>query len=244
MQRVIGQRALNASACCCVIPNVKRRVWRCGLFAALLGGLVWAPVTAAMDVSSAINGIEKRYNHPKTMELLFKQTYTRPGRLPQAESGKLYLRKPRRMRWEYNDPPGKLFLSDGKNVYFYSPTAKRVEKMPLKESGDMRTPLAFLMGRLDLNRDFREFRSRPEGRNLRIVAIPKSRKAPYRQVVFLVTPSFQIRRLTIIGQDSSVMEFRFSDEKINPPLAADLFRFVMPAGAELVEADGGTAASR
>ncbi len=194
----------------------------------------------AMDLSSAIRGIEKRYNRPKTMELVFEQTYTGQGRPPRTESGKLYLKKPRRMRWEYENPPGKLFLSDGKDIYFFSPTANRVEKMPLKESGDMRTPLAFLMGRLDLHRDFREFRTHPEGDRLHITAIPKSKKAPYTEVVFVVNSSFQIRRLSIHGQDGSVMEFRFSGEKVNPPLAGQLFHFVMPAGAEFVEMENGS----
>ena len=93
---------------------------------------------AQLSVSNAIEGIEKRYNRPRTMQLSFSQTYTWQGRPPRNESGVLYLRKPRRMRWEYDTPPGKLFLSDGKHVYFYSPTAHRVEKMPLKESGDLR----------------------------------------------------------------------------------------------------------
>ena len=215
----------------------------CGLLTTLALVTLCRP-TAAMDATTAIHGIERHYNHPKTLELFFRQTYTAPGRRPRTESGRLYLRRPRRMRWEYRKPAGKLFLSDGKNVYFYSPAANRVEKMPLKESGDFRTPLAFLLGRVDLERDFREFRSRPEGNSLRVVAIPKSRKAPYTRVVFLVNPSFQIREVTIAGQDGSRMEFQFSGEKVNPPLAAGLFRFVMPAGAELVDVAASKAVER
>jgi len=35
---------------------------------------------------------------------------------------------------ELLQPAGKLFLSDGKDIYFYSPNANRVEKMKLKEA--------------------------------------------------------------------------------------------------------------
>lgn len=203
-------------------------------WAAAAVALSAAPL-AALDVREAIAGIEARYNRPRTMQLDFEQTYTGYGRPPRTERGVLYLRKPRRMRWEYEQPPGKLFLSDGKFVYFYSPAANRVEKMPLKQSGDLRTPLAFLMGRLDLRRDFREFRSRPEGEDLHVVALPKSKNAPYREVVFVVTPEFRIKRLVVRGSDESVMEFRFSNERINPPLPADLFVFRAPAGVEFIE---------
>lgn len=195
----------------------------------------------ATGIGAVLDGIEARYNRPETLQLLFEQTYTAQGRPPRTESGVLYLRKPGRMRWEYHVPPGKLFVSDGEFVYFYSPSANRVEKMRLKDSGDMRVPLAFLIGRVDLRRDFREFRSRPEGDDLRIVALPKSERSPFTQVEFVVASDRQIRRLVIHGEDGSVMSFRFAEERINPPLARDLFRFQPPPGAELVEVRGDAA---
>jgi outer membrane lipoprotein carrier protein len=139
------------------------------------------------------------------------------------------------VRWNYAQPAGQQFVSDGKNVYFYSPNTNRVEKMKFKESEDLRAPLAFLLGRLDFRRDFGEFRTRTEGEGQWITAIPKSDRLPYRQVEFLVTRGFQIRQVKIAEQDNSVMEFRFDRERLNPPLGDALFKFQAPAGAEVVE---------
>ncbi len=182
-----------------------------------------------------LDGIERRYNRPQTMEFQFEQSYAGHGRRSRTESGRLFLRKPGRMRWEYGVPEGKLFVADGKDAYFYSPAAHRVEKTKLKETGDLRAPFAFLMGRLDFRRDFREFRTRPEGEFLHVEALPKSDRSPYTKVVFVVSASHQIHRLVVTGTDQSVMEFRFAGEKLNPSLNDSLFRFVAPAGAELVE---------
>ena len=234
---------LNALAPSSVITNVKRSSRKVCLSAGRKAGwrlacaflFTWPVLVAATDLTSAITGIEERYNRPRTMQLVFRQTYTAQGHPPRTESGKLYLQKPRRMRWDYDIPAGKLFLSDGKDVYFYSPAANRVEKMRLKQSGDLRTPLAFLMGKLDLRRDFREFRSRPEGEDLHITALPKSDQAPYTRVEFVVNSSHRIQRLVVAGQDRSLMEFHFSEEKINPPLETGLFGFRMPASAEFVD---------
>ena len=63
------------------------------------------------------------------------------------------------MRWQYTAPAGKLFVSDGKYIYLYTPNDKRYERMPLKETEDMRAPLAFLLGRIHFNEDFREFKA-------------------------------------------------------------------------------------
>lgn len=188
-----------------------------------------------LDLNAAIPGIERRYNRPRTVQLDFEQVYTGQGRPPRTERGTVFLSKPRLMRWEYSTPAGKLFLSDGKSIYFYSPSAGRVERSPLKESGDLRTPLAFLMGRLDLRRDFREFRTKNLEGRLSITALPKSDQAPYSRVEFLVDAEFRIERLLVVGQDDSRMDFRFARERINPPLDPRLFEFRPPAGVELVE---------
>lgn len=169
------------------------------------------------------------------MSFTFEQTYSGGGRMTRTERGQLTLRKPGRMRWQYAEPAGKLFLTDGKFAYYYSPGSRRVDKAKLKDTGDMRAPLAFLMGRLDFRRDFREFRTYREGPNTYIVATPKSDKAPYTQVAFVVNPQFQIEMLRVNGQDESILVYRLSDEKTNPPLDASLFVFHVPDGAEVVE---------
>lgn len=202
--------------------------------------LLALPASAAnSDLSDLLKAVENRYNHAKTIQVLFEQTYTVQGGRSRTESGVLYLRKPGRMRWQYSTPKDKLFVSDGKNVYLYSPAANRVEKMSLRESEDMRAPLAFLLGKLNFWRDFRKFVSRPDGSDTRIVAEPKSDQLPYTRVEFVVTPRHQIRYLQITGQDHSLMEFTFAQEKLNPSLPARLFQFQPPPGAEFVDtADG------
>lgn len=215
-----------------VSHSVKRRVAR------IL--LALAPLCAtAADLSKLLKDIEKRYNRAQTLEVRFEESYKTGGRT-RTESGDLFLRKPGRMRWQYSQPEGKLFVSDGKNVYFYSPDSNRAEKMKLKETEDMRAPMAFLLGRLEFNRDFGQYTHRQEGANLFITAVPKSDKVPYREVSFLVAEDARILRLIVQGQDSSVLDFSFSSEKLNPPINDQMFRFVLPKGAEFVDSSAET----
>ncbi len=191
---------------------------------------------AGMDTNALLKGVENHYNRARTLQVLFEQTYTIPGRSKRLEQGELFLRKPGRMRWVYSVPAGKLFVSDGKTVYLYTPASNQVQRQPLRESDDFRAPLGFLLGKLNFWRDFDRFVSKPEGEDVRIAARPKSERALYTDVEFVVTPSLSVRYLRIVGQDHSVMEFRFSEERINPPLAESLFRFEAPPGAEVVDA--------
>ena len=54
----------------------------------------------------------------------------------------------------------------------------------------------------------------------------------------LVTPDDAIQRLVVNGQDLSILTFQFDGEKLNPPVDDALFKFQMPAGATLVDAEG------
>ena len=202
------------------------RVW-C-LFLAL-------PVLAAsQDTRDLLRTIENRYNHAQSLTLSFSETYSGSRRPVQSEAGTLYLRKPGRMRWEYSQPAGKLFVSDGKDVYVYTPGDTHAEKSALKVSDDMRAPLAFLLGKLDFDREFKSFGTTPDPTGTWIAATPKSANLAYTKVEFLATPVGEIRKLRITGQDSSRLEFAFSGERVNAPVAPNLFVFQPPAGIPIV----------
>jgi outer membrane lipoprotein carrier protein len=192
-------------------------------------------LVSARDLNEVLGSVQRRYNRASTLEAGFEQSYQAPGRARRVESGKLTLRKPGRMRWEYASPQGKLFVSDGKWLWFYSPSAGRAEKSRLKETEDMRAPLAFLLGKLDFKRDFSEFTLKDEGRDVVITALPKTDRVPYTRVEFTVTPDNEIRRLVVAGTDRSVMEFRFTAERLNPALSDALFRYKAPDGVPVIE---------
>ncbi len=188
-----------------------------------------------IDVTKTLKGIENRYNNIQSLELQFSENYTMKGHKRDA-SGTLFLRKPGRMRWQYTQPPGRLFISDGQYIYDYNPEEKQVERQKMKEADDFRAPLAFLLGKLDFLKDFREFKSSMQGEDVSIVAIPKSDKLPYTEVTFLAAPDFTIKKLTVKGQEGFVIDYIFSAEKKNPPVADAMFKFTPPPGVQVVDA--------
>ena len=184
-----------------------------------------------------LKAVEARYNRTKTLQVLFQEQYTPPGRPRRTESGKLSLSKPGRMRWDYTEPAGKLFVSDGKNLWLYVPEDKRAERMKLKESDDMRAPLAFLLGKLNFDKEFRNIVATPDASGaLRIAAEPKTDTLPYSRVEFTVLPDYRIRQVKVTGFDRSILEFTFDSEQVNPKLDARLFVFEAPPGVQVVEA--------
>ena len=192
---------------------------------------------AAADVrlDPLLHGVENRYNHAQSLKLDFSETYSVARRPTQVERGTLFLRKPGKMRWDYAAPAGKVFLSDGKNVLLYTPGNNRLEKSRLKETEDLRAPLAFLLGKLNFWKDFRSFSARGEGDSTRVSALPNSDQLAYTQVDFLIAPDARILRVRITGQDHSILEFTFNNEQVNAPVTPSMFAFTPPPGTEIIE---------
>ena len=192
---------------------------------------------SSTDIHGLLKTIEARYNKSQSLRLDFSETYAGAKSPAQTESGVLYLRKPGRMRWEYSSPAGKLFISDGKEVFLYDPRDQKAEKSKLKESEDMRAPLAFLLGKLDFGKEFKSFQTRTENADKWITAEPKSENLAYTKVEFLATPAGEIRRVRVTGQDLSKLDFTFNNEQLNAPAAQDMFTFKAPPGVAVVEAE-------
>lgn len=205
-----------------------RCLWGCALLA--------LPAFALpQDLTNLLKTIEGRYNRSQSLKLDFSETYAGTGRPAQTESGVLYLRKPGRMRWEYASPAGKVFLSDGKEVIQYTPDDPQAIKSKLRESEDMRAPLAFLLGKLDFAKEFKSFQTVADPAGTWIVAEPKSENLAYSAVEFLVSPDGEIHRVRVTGQDRSKLDFAFSHEQLNAPVSAAMFTFHAPAGVQIVE---------
>jgi outer membrane lipoprotein carrier protein len=194
---------------------------------------------AAKDpaLDTLLKKVEARYNRTQSLRLDFSETYSGVKTPAQNESGVLYLRKPGRMRWEYSSPPGKLYISDGKDVFLYDSRDQKAEKSKLKESEDVRAPLAFLLGKLDFQKEFKSFQTRTEGADTWIVCEPKSENLAYTKVEFLTTLEGEIRRVSVTLQDLSKMNFTFNNEQLNAPVTPAMFIFKAPPGVPVVEAE-------
>ena len=211
----------------------------------LLGAALLLPATdPAPNLPKLLKDIEGHYNGAVTLQLTFSEIYTFQGRPRTPERGDLFLRKPGRMRWQYTKPAGKLLVSDGKDIFYYNSESNRAERMRVKDADDMRAPLAFLVGRLDFNRDFREYRTRQEGAKIWVTCIPKSDKLPYAEVAFLTSGGGRIDHVRVVNQDRSVIDFDFSGEVVNPQIADRMFHFQIPAGAEYIDNTAGAKGER
>src|ERR1700722_16947497 len=99
-------------------------------------------VPTALDLAKRV---DDHYNHLQSLKASFKEQYDGLG-MHRSESGVMMLRKPGRMRWEYQSTAGKVFVLDGKYAWFYTPGDPPGERRGPIQVDDRRPPLRFLLG--------------------------------------------------------------------------------------------------
>jgi outer membrane lipoprotein carrier protein len=197
----------------------------------------------AEDVHTTAKAVDDHYNHLRSLQAEFTQIY-RGNEIERSESGTLWLKKPGKMRWEYRSPKEKLFLSDGKNAWFYVPGDRQVRKTSVSKLEDLRSPLAFLLGKTKLEKELDGLSNAPDvaplsSGDIVLRGVPKALAERVGQLVIEVTPERHITRIIIEEIDGTATEYRITNQQEDLELAEDRFRFVPPPGTEVIEGQFG-----
>jgi len=197
----------------------------------------------AEDIHQLAQAVDDHYNHLRSLQSDFTEIYRGDG-LERVESGTLWLKKPRKMRWEYRSPKEKLFVSDGAAVWFYLPEERQLRKTTLRKLDDLRSPLAFLLGKTKLENELQGLSKAvdqsPLGAgNTLLRGIPKIAAGQVSEVQLEITPANQIVRIVLMEADGATTEFRFAGWKENLELGDSRFQFTPPPGVETVEGELG-----
>lgn len=197
-----------------------------------------AALARAQTAPSAVElsqRIDRHYNALHSLSVHFVQHYTGMG-MHRQESGVLLLKKPGRMRWTYTDPDGKLFILDGRNAYFYSPGASEAQEVDEKKLNDVQSPLRFLLGHTDLEKQLTHLQITAAGNGLyTLTGVPKGLEKRVAAVKITATADGTIRSMSIAETDGVTNTFDLSGELGNAPAANAAFVFAAPPGVHVVQ---------
>ena len=197
-----------------------------------------APPTAP-ELAAAL---QRKYDGVKDFSADFAHAYEGGVLRKQiTERGKLQIKKPGKMRWEYVAPEQKLFVSDGVKMYSYIKQDKQVIVSDIPAADEATTPTLFLAGKGSLTRDFTPSLvdapagSPPGSQGLKLV--PKARQREYDWLTLVVDPvGLAIRGLVTVDAQGGTSSFSFTNLKENVGVADKAFEFKMPRGVDVVHA--------
>ena len=206
-----------------------------------------APSTAADE---AVKKVQAFYQGTQKLKADFKQTYTNAvfGRTSNS-TGKLWVMKPGKMRWDYATPEKKHFISDGATLWIYEPAAKQAGRQDLKDTV-LPVAVTFLYGQGELARDFAA--SLDPGKyggpkDIVVKLVPRAPTAQYKHLWLVLDPvDHHVKESIILEASDNVNHFKFYGLRQNDkvPVTDKHFKFVVPPGVKVVRPDEMTPASR
>ncbi|HJR60269.1 MAG TPA: outer membrane lipoprotein chaperone LolA [Vicinamibacterales bacterium] len=191
---------------------------------------------SAEQVAAAL---QAKYDRIRDFSADFTQEYE-SGVLKRkiTERGRLQVKKPGKMRWDYTSPEKKLFVSDGSRIYLWVPADNQVTMSPVPKEDEATTAVLFLVGKGSLTRDFNvSFNENPPPGTYSLRLDPRLPERDYDWLQIVVDQkTLQIRTLTAADRQGGQSTFHLSNFKENVGIADKTFTFKIPNGADVRDA--------
>lgn len=183
--------------------------------------------------AGALEALSAFVRDAQTGQANFTQTVTSPdGKRTKSSSGSFEFSRPNRFRFVYSKPYEQLIVADGVRVWIYDRDLNQATSRKLAQAIGA-TPAALLAGG-SLERDF-ELKAAPDRGGLSWAeATPRLRDGAL-QVVRIGFRSGELAAIEIVDSFGQTSVLQFSNFVANAPIAPERFRFVAPAGTDLIE---------
>jgi len=192
-----------------------------------------SPPPSAQELAAQV---DRHYDQLHTLKAGFREDYAGLG-MTRAEGGTLFLQKPGRMLWQYTTPRGKIFLLDGKYAWLYAQGDAQVQRMPAKDLNDLRSPLRFLLGHTQLQKELTGLKLIAASNGLYTLSgLPKGQENRVTRLSLTVTAAGAITAIEVVEADGATTRFTFSNEQPNAAIPPTLFQFTPPPGVPVVDA--------
>jgi len=179
-----------------------------------------------------VSRLEKRYQAIRTLSADFTQLSKGLSSMDGSEGGKVYFKKPARIRWTYKGSVTDEIIGDGKVLWFYQPELNQAFKSQAKQS-DISTD--FLSGMGSLRKIFTASIIPVKRGELEIKLQPRKTHPQIKDLSLFV----DIKRLLVIkfilkDHYGNTTEVSFSHIKIDAPMRDTLFVFTPPKGTAVI----------
>ena len=173
-----------------------------------------------MEHDDAVVQVESYLNSIKTLSAQFLQVDSDGG----ITNGRLYLRRPGRIRFEYDDPSPLLIVADGIWLIFHDRELGHVSRYPL-----YKTPLGVLVDEpVNLREKVEVVRVEQGLGVLRIMVVDRANPDEGWIDITFTKPPLLLRQWKVRDAQGSTIELSLTDIRVNQNLDPNLFFFEDP----------------
>ena len=210
----------------------------------LAGALCLAPAAArAAEATPPLDYIlgqlEKRYTCSQFAAEFVQQSTVKSMEITDFASGRMYVRHPGMMRWEYESPEKQVIITDGKKLWIYRPLDNLVMVGGAPVFFRDGKGASFLSDIGLVRRKFDITMNKPEGEHFHeLRLVPKERTLNIAEIRLSVTPrTYEIARIVTVNDYGDDTRIEIVNPRFNANLAPSLFSFEIPPGADVQKLD-------
>jgi outer membrane lipoprotein carrier protein len=201
-------------------------------FALALGALA-----AAGAHASAASDVERNLTGLSSWSADFAQTIEDgQGKVLRSASGKFYLQRPGKFRWDYAEPSQQLVLGDGKEIWFYDKDLQQANVRSM-DATLASTPAVLLSGTGSIADQF-DIKALPDEGGLRwFQLVPKHPDTDFQLVRIGFDKDGELASMFLADKLNQITQLTFTHPVKNPKLIPDLFTFSPPPGVDVIGRD-------
>lgn len=196
-----------------------------------------ADATQTAEALEIADKVQAVYDDVRDFSASFTQEYTSVSMAStRSSTGRVFFKKPGKMRWDYAGPNERYMISDGSQLWVYEPEFAQYYNQSLVDS-QLPSALRFLMGEGNLKDEFAIRVRSKDAKKITLELVPKQRSSQFARLHFVIdAEAFHVIETTVFDALGNTNRLRFSDVKQNAGLPDSGFHFAPPAGTTRVEA--------
>ncbi len=205
-----------------------------------LACLVFFPVLAFSQASDQVVArAESALASLKTFQADFEQVYySNSVSIPLKEKGHIWFQKPDSMKWRYEDPEEKIFLSKEGIYQYYIPEDNQLFRGRIPKEGHEGEVLTLLSGQKSIN-DAYDVLLSPlpiKEKNVDQLQLTPKDEDYYSHILLeLNKKTGLIRKITLFDWAGNKTEILLKKIKTNMRLSKKIFQLKVPSDAEVIE---------
>jgi outer membrane lipoprotein carrier protein len=190
------------------------------------------PLPEAVALAARVQGF---YERTKDLEARFHQTYTYAGfGRRQVSGGTLKVKKPGKMRWDYDAPEPKTIAVSGSRLVQYEPGSHQAYVDEQFDASAMSAAVTFLLGQGELAK---EFDLALDGTGA-LLLTPKAPDPRVDSIALTVGKSGEVTGTRVVDGAGNVNELRFEKVRRNVGLPDSAFDVKLPKDVRPVAPPG------
>ena len=203
--------------------------------------LFWVLVSSskplnAQTIDEVLNKIQYFYENTKSIKADFIQETVFLDKSKEIRTGKVWIKKPGKFRWEYQIPEKFLIISDGFQIFIYYPKEKEVLIYPSGKVISSQLALGFMSGRGNIKKDLKleSFEILNE-KEWKISFFPVSKDTYIEKIVLTVNlDTGEVKEFYFINTSGEKVRIIFKNLEYNLNLKNNIFTFIPPKNSKVL----------